>query len=306
MKRIFKKGLCLYVLMCFVALIGQVDIYAAPTVKIVVSPNQTDIEAGSDAIALTAQTSGSNLQYTWMLKGLGELSGTDLPGVFYTPPKTISGSSKTALITVVVKDTKTGQEVTESMTFKIFPATEPTPVTPSGSEKQGMSTTTKVALGVGAAALIGGGIALAAKEEEDDPSFTGSFRQEFTKTTNDGLTPMYVRNTFNLQQNGDSITGTHESVTTFGTCCTAGLTTPVTGSVDGKNAVLNWGYAVGRCYGTNCSFSIYTPGGSYAAELLENGKILNVENYGDSARQKCTEGDGSLHLIEGESTFIRE
>lgn len=317
MKKVVQKALCLSVVVCFVALVGQVDVYAAaPTVKIVVSPNQTEILAGSDAIALTAQTTGSNLEYTWMLEGPGELSGSNLPGVFYTPPKTISDDSKAALITVVVKNTETGEEVTESMTFNISPAV----VEPDGKsdvesepegEKKGMSRTTKIAIGAGAAALIGGGIALAAggDDEEKEP-FTGTFNGSLISGTTQRGNAYTLMYKFNLEQDGKSITGTLVKNANLVGCCTAVATAPVTGSVESDtSANLSIGSGEASCECTQWIWTTYIRANSGHVTLINGDKTMRFDEGAEYNRAKLISLDDGTEIEVVDSIigdFVRE
>lgn len=145
---------------------------ADPKVRIIVNPNTTEVEAGAEPLALTAQAIGTKLKYKWTLIGFGKISAADLPAVFYTPPTQINGKSAQAVVTVTITD-NSGQETTASVTFNISPnpeQKEQTPPKESKATKKGMSKTTKIALGAGAVAALGGGIALAVIGSGDDDS----------------------------------------------------------------------------------------------------------------------------------------
>jgi hypothetical protein len=139
-----------------------------PGIKLVINPSKTDVYLGSGPIALTARVKGKNLEYEWKLLGPGELEGKG-SSVFYILPEKIEGDSEQALITVTVKD-KTGEEVTESVTFNILPE--------ASSKGTGLSKGAKIGIGVGAAAALGGGIALIAgggdDDDDDDDGGSGS------------------------------------------------------------------------------------------------------------------------------------
>ena len=309
MSKIARKTISVVVLCCFVMMGMPLTIFAAaPTVKIVVSPNKADIQAGSAPLALTAQASGSGLKYQWTLNGVGKLDNTNLPAVFYLVPEKINGKSAQAVITVLVTD-KTGQSITESVTINILPAQQRTTQDAMPAKSgTGMKTSTKVLLGVGALAAAGGVAALAAGGGDDDnnSSFTGIFRDEFTKTaSSDGVTQLHIVNTFNLTQNGNAITGTLESVDTFGTCCTAGINTPVAGTVNGSTAAITWGYAKNSCSVENtCGpWTIYTDGGTFNAELINSGKTLRIYDWGDLSRAKS---DGDSCSDGGKGDFSRQ
>ena len=111
---------------------------AALTAQLVVNPNRTEVFAGSNRIALTTKAAGTQLTFKWELQGPGKLEGRG-PAVFYLPPETIEKDSELAKITVTVTD-KTGQESTETVTFKILAPPPSTPhLTPerpdSGSDR---------------------------------------------------------------------------------------------------------------------------------------------------------------------------
>lgn len=141
---------------------------AALWVSITVNPAKPEVYAGASRIILTAEAEGSDLTYRWKLTGPGKLEG-DIArsAIAYIPPDKIGNKSDMTVITVTVTD-DTGQRTTASVSFTILPKPEPTdppPPTPTPIatfttfKPQGMGNGTKVALGVGAAAL-GGGIAL--------------------------------------------------------------------------------------------------------------------------------------------------
>lgn len=281
----FQKITSIMLVFCFSSIFCGVQSFAENfSVKLVVNPNRTDIQAGADPIACTAQTSGANLKYTWKLNGPGKIDGTDLPAVFYIAPKEVSGKSAQAIITVVVTN-ETGQQVTESITFNILP--------PSEQKSAGMSKTTKIALGVGAAVALGGGIALLAgggnDKGDDKETFTGSFKQEFNFQTDSGNMEFGTR-VLNLIQSGNAINGTYVWTATLvdgatsANCCTASFTASIAGTVTGMSAFLSWGAAEGRC---ECEQWIFTPGtdaGSGGVTLINNGRTIRFEEGAEYIR----------------------
>ena len=308
MSKGLKKIMSGVIIVCFAFMLLPVESFAAaPTVKIVASPNKTDVYIGSDPIILTAQASGKDLKYVWTLKGQGNLDNTTLSSIFYSPPS--SGSEKSqAIVTVTVTD-NAGQTTTESLTFNILPAKQ-TDKGDVNNSKEGMSGKTKALLGVGALAAAGGVAAIVAGGGDDDnndenSSFSGIFRHEFTKTANDGVTQIHIVNTYRLAQNGNSISGTYESVDTFVNQCTAGLNVSVTGTASGKTAILTWGYGENTCVGSNGNnWTIYTPGGTYNAELRDGGKTLYVVDFDSLSRMKRDSNMESS--TDGEGIFTRQ
>jgi hypothetical protein len=175
---------------------------AAPTVKLVVDPDKTDIYVGAVPIAIVTQASGTKLAYKWELLGPGKLEGEG-PAAFYHVPEVIEKDPARAIITVTVTD-GTGQETTATVMFNILasppqrqpsttepttkpesptpPQEQPSPIKP---ESKGMSKRTKIILGgVATAAAIGGGVALFAgggdDDGESDYNFNGTWL--FTET----------------------------------------------------------------------------------------------------------------------------
>jgi len=93
--------------------------YAAPTVKLVISPNDTNISPGASPIALTAKASGAELIFEWELLGSGAFKGrTTGSAIFYVPPEKIGQQEEQVIITVKVTD-KNGETVTDSTVFVI-------------------------------------------------------------------------------------------------------------------------------------------------------------------------------------------
>lgn len=225
-----KKGqklINIVVLISFsVLLLFEEGYAAAPTVKLVVEPDKTDIYVGADPIAIATQASGLNLTYKWELLGPGKLEGTG-PAVFYIVPEAIDRGSARAIITVTVSDGE-GQETTETVIFNILarppqeqpvtpePPTKPKPPTPPQEqtptvkpESKGISKTTKIILGgVATAAAIGGGVALLAGggdgdgDGEPDPSLSGTWTGVLTVEGG-----VVVDVFFTLFQEGNNVTG---------------------------------------------------------------------------------------------------
>lgn len=167
----FQKGvkflLTIILILAHITLLVENGYAENPSVRLIINPNKTDVDLGSDPIALTAKATGSNLTYRWELKGPGKIDGEG-SAVFYVLPEKIKGKSEQALVTVTVTDAA-GQETTETVTFNILAATSTKTASPQPAKK-GMSKTTKIALGVGAAAALGGGIALLAGGDDDSDS----------------------------------------------------------------------------------------------------------------------------------------
>ncbi len=160
-------GICAIVLIFTYVVVLSGSGYAAPSVKLIINPNRTEVELGTEPIALTAKATGANLTYSWELKGPGKIDGEG-SAVFYVLPDSITGSSAQALVTVTITDAS-GQQTTETVTFNILAPKRTTPASPApATQKTGMSRNTKIALGVGAAAALGGGIALLAGGGDDD------------------------------------------------------------------------------------------------------------------------------------------
>lgn len=302
----FQKLTSVVLLICLSTMVFSVGTYAAaPTVKIVVSPNQTEVYAGSEPIVLTAQASGSNLKYRWTLIGPGKIDNTDLPAVFYMIPETISGKSAQAVITVTVTD-DTGQEAAKRVILSIIPqplSPTPTPHIIYRTKSEGMSTLTKTAIGVGAAAAIGGVAVLIANSGDgggggndsstpvatptpntsstENTPFTGTFKLERKTTWRDaedenvGYEGVSIR-IFDLHQNGLSVTGTY-SVTGTNDCCTASITVAVEGTVmgDGYSVFLNVPYEYDKCENGRCwsNASSWNMSGAYA--LIDDGMTLS-------------------------------
>lgn len=284
----FQKICSAATLVCFcMMLLAQASHAVSPTVKIVVNPSKTTIYAGTEALVLTAQTSGEDLTYRWTLQGPGKLDNTNLPAVFYFVPETIDGESAQAVITVTVSD-KSAQEVTESMTFQILTAKEKTPSLEEQplENSSGMSSTTKIALGVGAAGVLGAGVALAVGGGSDDSDnnnpFTGTFRRDDAYS---GLSWIIF---LNLTQDGPAISGNLD-MTRTDACCSVNVVSQITGQADGNSAVLSWPTDCASCTGTNgCSSTLCSGGGGTTTDqftLSDDGKVLSNSGGSTHIRQ---------------------
>ncbi len=164
-------------IICVSMLVPIQESDAALTVTIIVTPPGTaEVRAGSDPIGLAAPAGagGPNLTYKWKLDGPGKLEG-DLEGssVFYRPPDKINGKTVEAKIHVTVSDNE-GQEATESVIFTITKSGPNWPV-----------------IGVGAAVVLGGGIYLLVKSDDDNdkPSIEITFPTEGSQV--DWITDVY-------------------------------------------------------------------------------------------------------------------
>lgn len=164
------------VVMSYVLVLAVPGYAEGPSVRLIVNPNKTDVEVGSDPAALTAKASGSGLTFEWTLQGPGKIEGSG-SAIFYHIPDSIDGKSAQAMITVKVTD-EAGQETTETFTFNILAkegageepvtAADEKSAAADAEEKPGMSRTTKIAIGAGAAVALGAAIALAAGGDDDD------------------------------------------------------------------------------------------------------------------------------------------
>lgn len=183
MYRTSRKFISILVIIAFSILCIVTEGYAivvVPTVKLIVNPNRTDLEAGADPITITAQASGINLTYTWELLGPGEIEGAG-SNVIFLAPEQITRDTIPTRVTVIVVD-EAGQEASASVTFNILrsstqkaPSGPIEPAIESGArpESKGMSRTTRIALGVGAAAALGAGIAMLDSDGDDDNGSSG-------------------------------------------------------------------------------------------------------------------------------------
>ena len=116
-------------------------------VEINLNPNKTVFTVGSiKEIELKVDMSAyaATFSYQWTLDGPGNLDGAKTePSIFYIPPGEIDEKTVEAIVTIAVND-KTGQRgVSKSVIFTI--------------KKKGHST---AVIGIGTAAVLGGGIAI--------------------------------------------------------------------------------------------------------------------------------------------------
>ncbi len=167
--------LAVFVLICVIILGVYDNVYAeSPTVELIIEPDIKTIPASSAPISITVLATGSTLTFDWKLAGSGRLVG-DTTGyaVLYIPPEQIDRRSTRAVISVRVSDYK-NQTATESVSFTIISSSQQTPVTTEMfSESRGIGTGTKIALGAGTIAAIGGGIALISLTEDDSSNDNG-------------------------------------------------------------------------------------------------------------------------------------
>ena len=146
-----------------------------------------------------------------------------------------------------------------------------------------MSTTTKIALGVGAAAALGGGIALATSGGDTEASnpCTGSFMRV------DGAWTIVL----NLFQDGNAISGNLD-ITRASLCCSARVITQLTGQINGNTAVVNWTEECASCTGAdNCTNTACNGDGSGGVKTeqftLENdGTVLRNSGGTEHIRQE--------------------
>jgi hypothetical protein len=95
------------IIMFFSLGLGLCHTQAQTELLLITNPNIREIRLDDQerppVIAIIAQTKEKNPQYAWNLYGPGKLEG-DLtrPGVFYTPPDSIDGTSTQVVITVAV------------------------------------------------------------------------------------------------------------------------------------------------------------------------------------------------------------
>ena len=111
-------------------MIGNVE---ACSVNIEVT-GETTVPAGAEPLALGAKTSDcKKTTFQWNVRGVGSLDEPTEQTLFYTPPSTIEGNSKQAIISVTVMEAD-GNEASDSVTLTIVrggdspvPTPEPTP-----------------------------------------------------------------------------------------------------------------------------------------------------------------------------------
>jgi hypothetical protein len=147
----------------------------------------------------------------------------------------------------------------------------------TGSPSSGMGTGTKVLLGVGAAAAVGGGVALgiiAANAEEETPaSFTGTFVSDTSRGN-----AQYHIDTYSFVENDTGATGTYEfRGGHVDVDCTTYHLLNINGILDGRQLMWSWPSREDCCscyhLGTCCT---RVEGGSYSATLSNDGSWLTV------------------------------
>lgn len=184
-------------------------------------------------------------------------------------------------------------------------ATTGTETTSSGTPStgsSGMGAGTKVAIGVGAAAVVGGIFAVANSGNEDQGGadnnidwqnpFTGTFRMEFTQqrgcTFNGVESECLVTevNLLSLTQTGISVTGTVVETDSAENCCTVtSQARPITGVVNGTTLTFMSSGDTLACQGSNCSYINEFEGGTATFVLLDNGNLRFEEIGEDVIRQ---------------------
>lgn len=335
MCRTYQKLISLVVVISFsVLLLVEKGYAAAPTVKLVISPDTTEVSVGAEPIAIATQASGSNLAYTWELLGPGSIEGEG-PAVFYHVPDTLEKDSARAIITVTVIDGE-GQQTTETAIFTIRArSTQEQPAASASKvnidlsdlsqgeppadepESKGMSKRTKIIIGgVATAAAIGGGIALLMggddeKRDEKSGPFTGTFRGEFVGQTDSGETT-YDTVTFTLTQSGNAITGTLNISSNLPGWCTVDLTTSVTGTATGTSAVLNIGSGQASCQSPEGgTYTVSLTGSTMNVSLINNNNTLRLESGTELPRiAKVTSAESGdrveYRFLYLEGDFVRQ
>jgi hypothetical protein len=170
---------------------------------------------------------------------------------------------------------------------------EPASDAPERSRAFRLGTVTKAAIGVGvvAAATAGGVVAATAassdnsSDDDDNPDntpFTGTFKAEGPASN---APDWYMTFTFHLTQTGDSITG--EFIQTVSYCCTATVTSLVSGEIISENQA----QLAFTSEGAHCDCSDGGYGGVFADEynevvtLSEDLGSMMVPRYGLFGRQ---------------------
>jgi hypothetical protein len=160
----------------------------------------------------------------------------------------------------------------------------------------GLSTGTKIAIGAGTVAAVGGVAAIAANSgnggknggiDENNP-FTGTFRLEGsyehdTSEPNEGCESngfyysclVHFVVTITLIQNETSLTGTLVQTDTVN-CCTVSYDVPLWGTVDRTIATFTGSAVQYGCEGENCSYRGDEEAETLTATLVDNGRILRV------------------------------
>lgn len=137
----------------------------ALTIQILVNPNQTEFLAGANRVILTAQAAGEQLRYEWKLIGVGKIEGdATRSAISYLPPNKVSGAFAKVILAVTATNAN-NESATASATLTILPNAN---AEESAPKKGG--TGKKIMLGVGGAALLGGGVALALGGSSGDDS----------------------------------------------------------------------------------------------------------------------------------------
>ena len=137
----------------------------ALTIQIIVNPNQTEFLAGANRVILTAQAAGEQLRYEWKLIGVGKIEGdATRSAISYLPPNKVSGAFAKVILAVTATNAN-NESATASATLTILPNAN---AEESAPKKGG--TGKKIMLGVGGAALLGGGVALALGGSSGDDS----------------------------------------------------------------------------------------------------------------------------------------
>ncbi|MCP4405030.1 MAG: FecR domain-containing protein [bacterium] len=144
---------------------------------------------------------------------------------------------------------------------------------------------TMAAVGLGAAAGTAGIVALVSNSENNGSN--GSVNRSFSGTfvLNETVEPGVLRTVeLRLSHTGQDISGERVETVVVDGCCTANGTGPVTGSVNGENALLTTTRGAGecRCAGTGIIGAYWEHGVSTGtATLTSNGNVLQYagKNY---------------------------
>lgn len=183
--------------------------------------------------------------------------------------------------------------------------TTTTGTTPTaGTTAAGVSKGTLIAIGVGAAAAAGGVAAVTAISGDSDKGdadgdidwnnpFTGTFAREISGSSDPDYTPCVppvstyrLLDAITLTQSETVLTGTYSATLTFGNCCTATSTVPLTGTVVDATTAINISGPLPEfyCEGSNCSCEDeFGRSGPIILTLVENGRILRWDDVGDIA-----------------------
>lgn len=194
-------------LLCYsMTLGGHLALAEELSVHLSMSPHQNTHITGWP-VTLEAVSKASNLEYIWRVVGPGSIQGSGAK-VTYQSPLTIEQDPSLIEITVIVRDT-IGREAYDTITFNLKYGPPP----PSG-----MSTGTKIAIGAGSAALLGGGIWLATRDDDDDDTelldmngewvFSGDISADTCWFVDMGY-PTSTSERILVHQNGTAITAEH-------------------------------------------------------------------------------------------------